>query len=160
MVKLIGYWCKRVDPKAGFHIDPKVARNLDPSLWKPYIENEQYPCPGDLIDPDFWTYYDRNKVVAYLQTGLKCTYYRGMSSCRLCGTLLGSYEITDGTWCWPDKLEHYILDHNVRLPEEFVKHAISSNPTGNSEGASKIIEVDDSHWVTWTKTLKLLKDKQ
>src|SRR5262249_50221737 len=42
---------------------------------------------------------------------------RGMS---LSTRLLGSDELTDGEWIWPEGLPHYIEAHYVCLPEEFV----------------------------------------
>src|SRR5262245_15617423 len=34
--------------------------------------------------------------------------------------LLGTSELTDGEWLWPEGLPHYIDAHDVCLPEEFV----------------------------------------
>jgi hypothetical protein len=47
----------------------------------------------------------------------------GRSKCRLCGKPNGSGEFTDGTYAWPEGLAHYVYDHSVRLPQEFMDHA-------------------------------------
>jgi predicted component of type VI protein secretion system len=39
-----------------------------------------------------------------------------------CGKrLLGSADLTDGDWLWPEGLAHYIDSHSVCLPDEFVE---------------------------------------
>lgn len=34
--------------------------------------------------------------------------------------------MSDGTWLWPEGLSHYVREHGVVLPEEFVVHALST----------------------------------
>ncbi|MFF7456750.1 hypothetical protein [Kitasatospora sp. NPDC008115] len=46
----------------------------------------------------------------------------GVSRCRLCSRANGSRDFTDGRYLWPEGLAHYVLDHNVRLPDEFLEH--------------------------------------
>jgi len=53
---------------------------------------------------------------------------RGPSQCRICGDRSnGSFEYslepiskTSGGWVWPQGFAHYILEHGVRPPEDFV----------------------------------------
>jgi len=40
------------------------------------------------------------------------------------GIDMGELEMSDGIYVWPDGLAHYIEEHNVRLPEEFVAHVL------------------------------------
>jgi hypothetical protein len=40
----------------------------------------------------------------------------------MCGQRLGNLELTDGVFIWPEGLDHYLLDHGVRLPQWFVDH--------------------------------------
>ncbi|WP_212823110.1 hypothetical protein [Catellatospora sp. TT07R-123] len=47
----------------------------------------------------------------------------GVSLCRLCGCGNGSAEQTDGEFIWPEGLAHYVEDHRVRLPDEFIERA-------------------------------------
>jgi hypothetical protein len=56
---------------------------------------------------------------------------------------------TDGIWCWPDKLEHYISAHEIILPEDFVKHALLNKVV--EQEYKRTAEIDDSYWVTWSK---------
>ena len=48
--------------------------------------------------------------------------FGGYSTCRFCGKENGALEVSDGTWYWPDGLAHYLSEHDVRLPREFVEH--------------------------------------
>ena len=33
-------------------------------------------------------------------------------------------DMTDNDFKWPERLEHYVEEHGVRLPERFVRHAL------------------------------------
>ncbi|MBF0688573.1 MAG: hypothetical protein IR158_12520 [Cellulomonas sp.] len=48
----------------------------------------------------------------------------GKSPCRICGVENGAVEYTDGTYIWPEGLEHDVHDHAVRLPQEVIDHAV------------------------------------
>ena len=37
------------------------------------------------------------------------------------------------TFAWPERLAHYILKYDVRLPEEFVDH-VALSPSASSDG--------------------------
>jgi hypothetical protein len=37
-----------------------------------------------------------------------------------CDEVLGTKDLTDGEWVWPERLEHYITDHDVALPKAFI----------------------------------------
>lgn len=89
---------------------------------EPDLEDEgELPWPGDSVD-ESWDAAERAAVIKHLQAGKPCRGWRGLAQCRLCGERLGSCDMTDGLWVWPQKLEHYLLVHHVRLPVEFVEH--------------------------------------
>jgi len=66
-------------------------------------------------------------LTAYLRGGHVLETFRGYSWCRLeCGVafeLMGNADLTDGTWVWPEGLVHYVEEHGVALPDEFVRLA-------------------------------------
>ena len=35
---------------------------------------------------------------------------------------MGTQDLTDGTWVWPEGLAHYVRVHGIALPDEFVAH--------------------------------------
>lgn len=77
---------------------------------------------------------------AYLNHGVLGRLYMGYSTCRVCGKKdNGDSEYSDGTYVWPSGFAHYVLEHQVRPPDEFVQHAI--NMTTALEG-----ERDESWW--------------
>ena len=39
---------------------------------------------------------------------------------------MGSRDLTDGVWVWPEGLAHYVRDHGVVLPTSFIEHAARS----------------------------------
>jgi hypothetical protein len=96
-LKLIGYWA-----------DDKL-----PLKW---------PSVKDFIDPN-WNPDDRDFIARYLEEGLVVRTYMGYSKCRICGKNNGDLELSDSHYVWPDGLAHYVKEHAVRLPDEFVAHA-------------------------------------
>ena len=92
-LRLIGYWRSDQDP--------------------------QWPDPAEWIDAS-WDPRERNIVGQYLREGAIPWAGAGFSPCRICGKPNGSFERTDFVLLWPEGLAHYVLDHNVRLPQEVV----------------------------------------
>jgi hypothetical protein len=72
----------------------------------------------------------RERVAKYLDSGLLAAQYRGFSQCRYyCGLdHNGNCELSDGEWQWPSGLAHYVREHGVPLPQEFVEKACSGLP--------------------------------
>jgi hypothetical protein len=67
---------------------------------------------------------------------------------------MGSRDLTDGAWVWPEALAHYVDRHAVTLPEQFVTHAISSGwgelgLDKMTRAAATINEVSDEIWIQW-----------
>lgn len=95
-LRLIGYWGSQGDTK--------------------------YPDPASSVDLD-WDADERDAVRTYLEQGLVVRLYMGYSTCRLCGFAQnGCLELTDGKFAWPEGLAHYVGEHSVRLPQEFIEH--------------------------------------
>lgn len=67
-------------------------------------------------------------------------YYMGYSPCRLCGMNNGALELSDGVYVWPEGLRHYVVDHDVRLPQEFVSHVATTTEAFETAGR------DESWW--------------
>ena len=80
-----------------------------------------WPDPHRFVDCG-WDLGERETAVDYLRRGLVARAYLGMSPCRLCGAPVGSLELSDGVFIWPEGLAHYLDEHHVRLPARFVEH--------------------------------------
>lgn len=102
-------------------------------------DDPELPDPASFVtawDPDV-----KEDVVDYLRRGFVSLAAMGWSGCRLCGCRNGCLELTDGTWCWPDGLAHYVEAHDVALPQEVVEHILRRSEELFDE------PVDDSWWV-------------
>ena len=108
MINLIGYW------------RPLGSRDS----WDP--SEAELPDPRQLVDP-LWDPDQKRQILRYLRQGKVAEAYRGYSCCRFsCGIPdweMGSVEVTDGVWAWPEGLSHYVAIHSVRLPSDFIAHA-------------------------------------
>ena len=84
-----------------------------------------WPRPQLLVSP--WPAGERAAVLHYLRAGKLLVAYTGRSHCRFaCGERdMGSCDLTDGTFVWPEGLVHYVERHDVRLPEHFVAQVVA-----------------------------------
>lgn len=82
----------------------------------------EYPDPEAFVDRA-WDSDEQHLMWAYLSSGTMAVAFAGLSPCRLCGIDDGALEFTDGVYQWPEGLAHYVTEHNVRLPQEFIDHA-------------------------------------
>ena len=118
------------------------------SLFEPAL-----PDPARFIDEQ-WDAKTRQAVVLYLKQGYPLSAWMGYSWCRFrCGIAdnqLGSCDLTDGTYCWPEGLVHYLECHAVRLPDAVVQH-ILAQPTFPHHRASQTPEVTPVSTVWWAK---------
>lgn len=157
MLKLIGYWSETNN-----HTDKmrkELSKRLPNGYGEMYLNSfkndppkppSPYIHPSIIVDKSFWKCYNKEKVIKYLQKGNRINHYRGFSSCRLCNQILGTCEQTDGIWCWPEKMEHY-LEHDVKFPEEFLNHIIKQDYKISSIKVQQNEQVDEIFWKEWCK---------
>jgi hypothetical protein len=117
--------------------------------WIETVADENFPAPQELTSKV--PVQGKTKLADYLGRGLRLIQYRGYSWCRfVCGiedNKMGSWDLTDGIWVWPEGLSHYVDVHNVILPEEFVRHAMSEpSPTKPSDSH----KYDEDYWIRWS----------
>jgi hypothetical protein len=102
--------------------------------WITELRDEAYCAPQELVGE--MPREIRNCVAEYLDAGVHCIQYGGCSWCRFhCGKPsqeMGSGERTDGRWVWPDGLSHYVRDHGIILPDEFVSHVLQQSRKARS----------------------------
>ena len=123
--KFVGFWrkCKNFN---------NYVHSVDPFWRSKQIEEQNNAIkdnllwPEDLIDekqsPEIL-----NQVAEYLDNCKFGEHYMGHSFCRICHKDLGCSDRTDGEWVWPDELSHYLLEHKVRLPDEFIKYVLKKS---------------------------------
>jgi hypothetical protein len=71
---------------------------------------------------------------------------------------MGSRDLSDGTWVWPEGLAHYVERHNVVLPEAFV-HTMRAGAWAVPDEAAERVgvwrsrtpEYDFEPWTEWAR---------
>lgn len=81
------------------------------------------PHPKDFVDLS-WDKAERDAVVHYVTSCNVVNRYRGMSFCRMCGRINGSTDLADEKYIFPSGFAHYIREHGVRPPDEFIQHVL------------------------------------
>ena len=96
--------------------------------WIRSLDDDIFPPPHEFVSNDDASV--RKIVADYLDAGTMVEAYCGAAWCRfLCGRRQnGSCELSDGYWIWPEGLSHYVRDHNVRLPQEFLSDVLAGGP--------------------------------
>ncbi|WP_284720215.1 hypothetical protein [Polyangium sorediatum] len=91
---------------------------------------EECPSVFDWIDPEWKSGVDVDRVVRYLESSpyVLATSADACAICRNVERVALAYR-TDGAWYWPDDLAHYIVQHEVRLPDEFHARILGSRYT-------------------------------
>ena len=111
------------------------------------------PHPKRFVDSK-WECLRRENIISYLRSASIGDGYLGHSWCRFkCGITdheMGSSELTDGVWCWPEGLAHYVEQHRIKLPDEFVAHAESNNWSPPSQEKSEL-NYDLTYWREWCR---------
>lgn len=118
--RLIGYW-REVLPAAY----PGMKEEQREAWEERRSAGRRWPDPGVFVDRH-WAGEEQAAAAHHLEVGTLVNQYRGISSCRFCGRHNGSAELTDGTYCWPEGLAHYVREHGIRLPQIFLAHVTSS----------------------------------
>lgn len=112
--------------------------------WRSVYE-PQLPDPAWFVDLN-WPATVRQQVVDYLSQGRQLFAWMGFSWCRFrceAGKCLGAWDFTDGTYIWPEGLDHYVAYHNVRLPDEIVAH-ILAQPAFPCAMAEQVPETEET----------------
>lgn len=102
-------------------LPPLTEAQIEDRRAEARAEESRWPDPRQFVDPT-WASNERRLVIDFLQRCTLVNPWRGLSTCRFCGQMNGSAEMTDGVYCWPEGLAHYLDVHEVRLPDEFVTH--------------------------------------
>lgn len=104
----------------------------------------------------------RAAVLGYLRAGKALVTFPEASFCRFdCGeTAMGTKDLTDGRYVWPEGLAHYVERHDVRLPEAFVAHV---QERGGELASFKMPKAtfglyDRAPWLAWAKAQRACPD--
>jgi len=83
------------------------------------------PDPRELSNPAWYEGW-AEPIAQYLDSGKVVESWLGCSYCRFgCKNVdMGSRDLSDGAYLWPEGLSHYVRAHGVVLPREFIRHVI------------------------------------
>jgi hypothetical protein len=118
---IIGYWSAGSLPL--YRAGPTERQKEAVAEWREQVS--VWPDPKSFVDPS-WAWEERGSVALFLELGTLVNQYRGISPCRFCDRHNGTAELTDGAFCWPEGLAHYVWEHDVRLPQLLESHVRSS----------------------------------
>lgn len=117
--------------------------------WISSLMDEGLPAPQEFVGE--LPRETRMQLTRHLNRGLHLVQYRGYSWCRFgCGIKdfeMGSWDLTDGLWVWPQGLAHYVEVHGIVLPEEFVSHVLSE-PVPMKPDPPPMY--DFNYWTDWS----------
>ena len=126
-------------------------------FWIGDLRDQKLAAPQELVGA--MPADQRARLGDYLAAGMTHEQYFGVSWCRFgCGispSLMGSRDLTDGTWVWPEGLAHYVREHEIVLPDEFVRHALFSTTPALPVGKERDFvsrpreQVDYVFWHGW-----------
>jgi|GEM_PF-2353240 len=113
--------------------------------WKSEFE-VNLPHPINFVDSE-WNSNEKNKIIRHLnKSHFLPGVAAGYSYCRLCHKKdNGCREKSDGQFVWPEGFLHYVEEHNVKPPQEFIDHC-TNNPQIQIINWDQEIEFDKKWW--------------
>jgi hypothetical protein len=115
MLKRVGFWAAKRPTSEGLCDGSYMLEQIFDAI-------RCLPTVEEFVDAS-WDQKERQMVAAYLDQGRVLERYLGHSACRLCDkSENGSADLTDGVYVWPEGFAHYVRQHNVKPPVEFVDH--------------------------------------
>jgi hypothetical protein len=136
--------------------------NIPTVVLKPVVRFREFPfgtagdpSMRDAVAPQPWE--NQEEVLQYLRSGLILGVTMGadltdwFDPAHKANPVIegrpegGTTEMTDGTWFWYAGLIHFIEKYNVRVPEEFIRHAARQGWRVNKESIPPR-RYDCSYW--------------
>ncbi|TCI89987.1 hypothetical protein [Tenacibaculum sp. M341] len=113
--------------------------------WKSQFQMK-LPHPINFIDSK-WDQTEKNKVIAYIKNApFLPAVAGGYSYCRLCNKEdNGCREQSDGYFIWSEGFLHYLEEHNVKPPKDFIDHCIKS-PKAKKINLEQEVKIDTEWW--------------
>jgi len=124
----IGFW--RPLPRYRYH-RAHPARLIELLRWfmERHHHDRKWLHPKRLVDPT-WHASEHASIVQYLRNGVLFGGECGYSYCRFPDgppdEEMGSGELSDGVWFWPEGLAVYVERYHIRLLDEFADHIIAN----------------------------------
>lgn len=121
--------------KANFfhHQKSNDPNSIDGRIPIGYWQDEGPNSVEKFVDTN-WDATERETVIQYLKLGSSSEEtsnknypqvlqsWRGLAFCRLCEQAVGNSCNGDDKYNWPQGYVHYIEEHNIKPPQEFITH--------------------------------------
>lgn len=88
------------------------TNNKEIMFWSETLDPNKLIGTSDQIPAD-----KLKKVCQILRSGRVAARCRGYANCRICDLRLGSKDLKNDEFVWPERAEHYIEVHRVWIPE-------------------------------------------
>jgi hypothetical protein len=159
--------------------DDKVLKQV--GYWQS-VANPYLPHPKHFVKSG-WRESEHSKIMAYLRSGHEYCSSMGYSYCRFdCFCLtnnfdnlsqleknewingitsMGTRDLTDGEWVWPEGLTHYVEKHHICLPDAFIATMEKNSwffPLQVGFQDFSQVGVSPSYWIDWS--IEYFKAKQ
>jgi hypothetical protein len=105
-------WSARTDSEDPMNPDTAEVQRLTKLIPILFWERVPGKRPQDFVRSDIAAQ-DRQSLAHVLAHGAVLISYMGWADCRICGEALGSQDLAGFGFFWPQKAEHYVLQHNV-----------------------------------------------
>ena len=106
--------------------------------------------PSDLATiRDWYKDKDKQRIIDYLDSGKTLSSYFGRSECRICKQHLGSSDLSDGVYLWPEKFSHYIKEHEIILPDWFIEHIKKNEYKIPEFEQTQSGNYNEKKWIDW-----------
>ena len=91
--------------------------------WRETFDHiSELPFPSTYIN-EYWNPVELFVVANHIRKATAVNHWKGDAACRLCDERLGSACLSDGKYIFPEKFEHYLIEHDVKPPKEFIENA-------------------------------------
>ncbi|MFF4209054.1 hypothetical protein ACFYZE_06755 [Streptomyces sp. NPDC001796] len=93
--------------------------------------------------------WDEDRVIAYLESSTEIYSTMGAERDVITGDewISGAGSlVTDGTWLWPVELAHYVRNHHLALPAEFVDHIRANDYTSPALSHEQALEIFNEYF--------------
>lgn len=161
-LRAVGYWSKPspLVTRPDLGPDDPYVRYLEARHDEEARSGQPFLAdPRRIIDVLGCCYYPE-QVVRYLEAGHTASSYLGYSICRCCGATgaaLGSRDLTDGIWVWPEGLTHYLRAHGLSLPpgllDTMARHDYTVPAFAHGGGDAVPQAYDYSDWCSWAASV-------
>lgn len=128
-------------------------KSVDPGDLRPWPSSPSFASDGSDID-----IHQKETLLEYLSLGLIESYEFGYATCRVCGyhcDEMGCCSLSDGIYVWPEGLNHYINEHDIILPKDFINHTQQNIETLRKTYHNRQINSDELCLSEWRESEKL-----